>query len=66
MGSLVILLPIALVFFGLVIFLFWWSVGNEQFEDLDREGQRILFDDETQPNKPKPKKKLKRDTHHDA
>jgi cbb3-type cytochrome oxidase maturation protein len=40
-----ILLPIALIFFSLAIFLFWWSVGNKQFEDLDREGQRILFDD---------------------
>lgn len=64
MGSLMILLPIALVFFGLAIFLFWWSVGNEQFEDLDREGERILFDNETQPRPPK--HKPKRDSHHDA
>ncbi|GAA4085964.1 cbb3-type cytochrome oxidase assembly protein CcoS [Zhongshania borealis] len=64
MASLIILLPIALIFFGLAIFLFWWSVGNKQFDDLDREGQRILFDEE---NKSRDSEQLiKRDTHDDA
>jgi len=64
MASLIILLPIALIFFGLAIFLFWWSVGNKQFDDLDREGQRILFDEE---NKSRDSEQhIKRDTHDDA
>ncbi len=64
MASLIILLPIALIFFGLAIFLFWWSVGNKQFDDLDREGQRILFDEEDKPRSSVPP--VKRDTHDDA
>ncbi|CAA0090536.1 Uncharacterised protein [Zhongshania aliphaticivorans] len=52
MASLVILIPIALVFFGLTIYLFWWSVDNDQFEDLDREGQRLLFDETDHLQKP--------------
>jgi len=59
-----ILLPIALVFFGLAVFLFWWSVGNEQFEDLDREGERILFDEDTKPRNSAPQPK--RDSDNDA
>lgn len=44
MESLYLLLPIALLFFGLAIALFFWAVGNKQFDDLEQEGQRILFD----------------------
>lgn len=64
MASLIILLPIALIFFGLAIFLFWWSVGNKQFDDLDREGQRILFDEEDKPRSSVPP--VKRAPHDDA
>ena len=44
MDSLAILLPIALLFFGIAAGLFWWAVSDKQYQDLDREGQRILFD----------------------
>ena len=64
MASLMILLPIALVFFGLAIFLLWWSVGNKQFDDLDREGQRILFDEKTKPRDPH--QQPQGESHHDA
>lgn len=64
MASLIILLPIALIFFGLAIFLFWWSVGNKQFDDLDREGQRILFDEEEKPRSSVPP--VKREPDDDA
>ena len=50
MDSLAILLPIALLFFGIAAGLFWWAVGNKQYQDLDREGQRILFDTKREPN----------------
>lgn len=48
MDSLAILLPIALLFFGIAAGLFWWAVSDKQYEDLDREGQRILFDVEAE------------------
>ena len=41
-----VLIPLSL---GLVTFALWsfiWSVKNEQFEDLDRQGWSILFDDD--------------------
>lgn len=44
MDSLLILLPVALAFFGLASALFLWAVNHQQFDDLDREGCRILFD----------------------
>lgn len=52
MGSLAILLPIALLFFAIAAALFWWAVSDKQYQDLDREGQRILFDtDSTTPTR---------------
>lgn len=44
MSSLYILLPIALVFFALICAAFIWAVNHRQFDDLDREARRILFD----------------------
>ncbi len=46
MDSLVILIPIALVFTGLAIAAFFWAVNSGQYEDLDRASRDILFDDE--------------------
>ena len=45
-SSLYILLPVALVFFIAICALFFWAVNHRQFDDLDREAQRILYDDE--------------------
>lgn len=47
MEVLFVLIPLSL---GLVTFALWsfiWSVKNEQFEDLDRQGWSILFDDDS-------------------
>lgn len=46
MQSLYILIPVALVFCLIAIKLFVWSVDHRQFDDLDREGRRILEDDD--------------------
>ncbi len=46
MASLYILIPIAMVFVCIAIGLFLWAVKSEQFEDLERQGQNILFDDD--------------------
>ncbi len=44
MASLFILIPVALVFVAIAIGIFLWAVRAGQFEDLDTEGKRILFD----------------------
>lgn len=46
MSSFYFLIPIALVFCAVAIAAFFWAVDRGQFDDLDAEGQRILFDDE--------------------
>lgn len=45
MDSLYILIPIALIFVGIAVKIFLWAVDSEQFDNLDVEAQRILFDD---------------------
>jgi len=44
--SLIILIPIALVLVALAIKLFFWAVNSGQYDDLDTEASRILFDDD--------------------
>ncbi|MBT8140261.1 MAG: cbb3-type cytochrome oxidase assembly protein CcoS [Gammaproteobacteria bacterium] len=51
MASLYLLLPVALLFVALAVALFLWAVRNHQFDDLEKEGQRILFErDESAPD----------------
>lgn len=45
MSSLLVLVPIALVLLGVAIWAFVWAVDHEQFDDLESEGSRILFED---------------------
>ncbi len=44
MESLYILIPIALIFVALAVAIFFWAVKSGQYDDLDAEGKRILFD----------------------
>jgi len=50
MESLYFLIPISLFVCVLAIALFFWSVNNGQYEDLDGEAERILFDDDDNLN----------------
>lgn len=50
MSSLYILIPLSLLLVFVIAIVFWWSLRNGQFEDLEGEGFRILTDDDT----PKP------------
>lgn len=50
MESLFFLIPLSLVFFGLALALFFWAVNSGQYDDVDREGDRILFDEESPPD----------------
>ena len=45
MESLYLLIPIALVFVAIAIKVLFWAVKSGQYEDLDTEAHRILFDD---------------------
>lgn len=46
MDSLYFLIPIALVLMALAVKFLFWAVNNGQYDDLDTEAHRILFDDE--------------------
>ncbi|HCM48346.1 MAG TPA: cbb3-type cytochrome oxidase assembly protein CcoS [Colwellia sp.] len=48
MSIIYILIPIAILLTSLAIYLFFWAVKTEQFEDLEKQGMSILFDDEPQ------------------
>ena len=53
MEILYVLIPLSL---GLVAFALWsfvWSVNNRQFDDLERQGWSVVFDDELE-NESKP------------
>ena len=44
MSIIYILIPIAILLTSLGIYLFFWAVKTEQFEDLEKQGMSILFD----------------------
>jgi cbb3-type cytochrome oxidase maturation protein len=49
------LIPLALVLLVAAVWAFFWAVKHDQFEDLDREANRILFDEDIErPKKPSP------------
>ncbi|MFM2577772.1 cbb3-type cytochrome oxidase assembly protein CcoS [Vibrio fortis] len=54
MESLYILIPIAIVLVCIAVGIFLWAVKSEQFEDLERQGHNILFDEDV--NDPSSKK----------
>ena len=45
MGIIYILIPIAIILTAIGIYLFFWAVKTEQFDDLEKQGMSILFDD---------------------
>ena len=49
MNVLYLLIPIALVILVIAIKLLFWAINNGQYDDLDMEGHRILFDDDDAP-----------------
>lgn len=65
MQSLFILIPIAIIFVAIAVSIFFWAVKNGQYEDLDTESKRILFDDEN-PKKQKPSSNGKKENHSDV
>jgi len=45
MSIIYILIPIAVLLTALGIYLFFWAVKAEQFDDLEKQGMSILFDE---------------------
>lgn len=46
MDILYLLVPLSVVLVLLIGALFWWSLQNGQFDDLDSPGRKVLDDDE--------------------
>lgn len=49
MSIIYILIPLAIIIVALAIGIFFWAVKSNQFEDLERHGYSILFDDDIKP-----------------
>ncbi len=45
MSIIYVLIPIAILLTGLGIYLFFWAVKTDQFDDLEKQGLSVLFDD---------------------
>lgn len=60
MSIIYILIPIAVLLTALGIYLFFWAVKTEQFDDLEKQGMSILFDEEEPNDKKAPELTEKR------
>ncbi|QKX17728.1 cbb3-type cytochrome oxidase assembly protein CcoS [Microbulbifer sp. YPW1] len=52
MDSIFLLVPIVILFVAGAVKLFFWAVNNGQYDDLETEGRRILFDDDAPRHTP--------------
>ncbi len=50
MSIIYILIPIAIILTAIGIYLFFWAVKTEQFDDLEKQGMSILFDEQEHKN----------------
>ncbi|MDU0355090.1 cbb3-type cytochrome oxidase assembly protein CcoS [Paraglaciecola aquimarina] len=56
MNIIYVLIPLAILLVCVAIGVFFWAVKSNQFEDLERHGSSILFDDDLNKTSPKEKK----------
>ena len=49
MSIIYVLIPIAIIIVSIAIGVFFWAVKSNQFDDLERQGYNILFDDDLSP-----------------
>ncbi|KAB7653882.1 Uncharacterized protein, possibly involved in nitrogen fixation [Plesiomonas shigelloides] len=54
MDIIYVLVPIAMLFVLVAVLVFLWAVKSEQFEDLNRQGMQILFEEDEQPSAARP------------
>ncbi|BBQ53206.1 Cytochrome oxidase maturation protein cbb3-type [Aeromonas jandaei] len=60
MNIIFVLIPIAILFVVIAGVVFFWAIRSEQFEDLDRQGSNILFDED------EPQQKVVKPSSHDS
>ena len=48
MAALYAIIPAAMILVAIAVWIFFWAVDNDQFDDLDSPAHSILFDD-TEP-----------------
>lgn len=46
MSVIYVLIPIAALITAIAIYIFFWAVKTDQFDDLEKQGMSILFDEE--------------------
>lgn len=65
MDVLFVMIPLGLVLVVFAIWSFVWSVKHDQFDDLERQGWSILFDDDKPGKSPAASKKSQPDSKED-
>jgi cbb3-type cytochrome oxidase maturation protein len=50
MSIIFVLIPLAIIIVSIAIGVFFWAVKSNQFDDLERQGYSILFDDDIKKN----------------
>ena len=48
MNVIYVLIPIAIIIVAIALLVFFWAVKANQFDDLERQGSAILFDDDVE------------------
>ena len=51
MDVIIVLIPVSIVLVLLALRALAWSIDSGQFDDLDREAQRILFEERPRPQR---------------
>lgn len=46
MSVIYVLIPLAVIIVAIAVGVFFWAVKSNQFDDLERQGYSILFDDD--------------------
>lgn len=46
MSIIYVLIPLAVIIVAIAVAVFFWAVRSNQFDDLERHGSSILFDDD--------------------
>ncbi|MEP0354952.1 MAG: cbb3-type cytochrome oxidase assembly protein CcoS [Paraglaciecola sp.] len=54
MSIIYVLIPIAILLVCIAVLVFFWAVKSNQFDDLERHGSSILFDDDLPKHKQNP------------
>jgi cbb3-type cytochrome oxidase maturation protein len=53
MNILLVLIPVTALIVGAGVWLFFWAVNHQQFDDLDSPASLPLLDDQPEPSSPK-------------